>query len=83
MPGVGGNGEDGLELLSREHARKLAEDFRRRGGHDPCRQIPRALLSAEHIMEYVTATGMIAPLYAGKRMKKASYQGRIGENAYE
>ena len=83
MPGVDGNGEDGLELLSRGHARQLAEDFRRRGGHDPCRQIPRALLSAEHIIEYANTTGMIAPLYDGKRMKKASYQGRIGENAYE
>lgn len=83
MPGINQNSEDGLELLSRKHACKLAEDFRIRGGHDPCRQIPRALLSAEHIIEYATATGMISPLYDGKRMKKASYQGRIGENAYE
>lgn len=70
-------------ILRREHARQQADRFNLEGGNDPRPDIPRALLSAEHIIEYVKSTGMIAPLYDGKRMKKASYQGKIGENAYE
>ena len=82
MPGVGGNGEKEREVLSREEARKRAADFKCGDGKDPCPAIPHALLSADHIIEYTKRTGMISPLYDGKRMKKASYQGKIGENAY-
>lgn len=42
---------------------------------DPCPHIPRALLSREHIMEYVRATGMLFPFYPDEaRLKSASYE---------
>ena len=77
------NSEEEQLILRRDDARQQAERFNLEGGNDPRPDIPRALLSAEHIIEYVRSTAMIAPLYDGKRMKKASYQGKIGENAYE
>ncbi|MER8578959.1 hypothetical protein NKG95_09445 [Mesorhizobium sp. M1423] len=49
-------------------------------------EIPPSLLSAEHIEKYVLATGLIAPFFLGggrkSRLKKASYEGRIGSKAY-
>ncbi|WP_376704197.1 hypothetical protein RQ479_04105 [Mesorhizobium sp. ISC25] len=49
-------------------------------------QVPPSLLSAEHIEKYVLATGLIAPFFLGggrkSRLKKASYEGRIGSKAY-
>lgn len=74
------------KILSREDARRLAEERRDSGQPDPCPEIPPSLLSAEHIKKYVTATGAIAPFYIeggrNSRLKKASYEGRIGERAY-
>ena len=87
MPGVGGNGENEREVLSKEEARKRAADFKCGDGKDPCTEIPHALLSADDIIEYAKRTGMIAPLFCGgnrSRMKNASYEGRIGgEFAYK
>ena len=80
MPGVGGNGEKEQLILSTDIARERAENF---DGKDPFPWIRPALLSADDIKQYAKKTGMIAPLYDGDRMKKASYQGKIGESAYE
>ena len=53
---------------------------------DPCSRIKPSLLSADHIIEYVHQTGMIAPFEATggdkSRLKAATYEGRIGEVAY-
>jgi deoxycytidine triphosphate deaminase len=49
------------------------------------KRIPPSLLSAEHIKDYVLATGLISPFYIGgkkPRLKKASYEGRVGSVAY-
>lgn len=50
-------------------------------------EIAPSLLTADDIKKYVMATGLIAPFYEGgggkSRMKDASYEGRIGEKAYE
>ena len=74
------------EILSREGARSLAEEHRNSGQPDPCTDIPPSLLSAEHIKRYVMATGAIAPFHIDggrhSRLKKASYEGRIGRCAY-
>ena len=67
-------------ILSTDVARERAENF---DGKDPFPWIRPALLSADDIKQYAKKTGMIAPLYDGDRMKKASYQGKIGESAYE
>ena len=49
-------------------------------------EIAPSLLNAGDIKKYVLATGLISPFYEGggknSRMKDASYEGRIGENAY-
>ena len=74
------------QVLSTESARQLAEGFKNRGGWDPYPHIPCALLSADHVIQYAQRTGMISPLYRGKswiRMKKASYEGRLGKFAYK
>ncbi len=79
MPSVSRNGGEEQLILSKEKARQIAENFN--GGDDPYPEIPCALLSAEHIIKYAKKTGMIAPLFRGgdrARMKKASYEGRIG-----
>ena len=51
------------------------------------KQIPHALLCSSDIIQTVRATGMISPFYEGggrkSRLKKASYEGRIGNKAYE
>ena len=74
------------EILSREGARSLAEQHRDSGQHDPFPGTPFSLLSAKHIKEYVMATGAIAPFYIDggnrSRLKKASYEGRLGKHAY-
>ena len=63
------------EILSRDEARRLAEDHRDSGQRDPFPKILPSLLSAEHIERYVTATGAIAPFYVDggrhSRLKKA------------
>lgn len=51
------------------------------------KEIPHALLSSGDITRVVRATGAISPFYEGggrrSRLKKASYEGRIGSKAYE
>ncbi len=80
--------ENGPEkrILSRDDARKLAEDHIKPGQTDPFPEIPPSLLSADHLGKYVMRTGAIAPFYTGggrrSRLKKASYEGRIGKSAY-
>ena len=72
--------------LTRDNARKLAEEHRGSGQSDPFPEIPPSLLSAEHIKEYVMATGAIAPFFVGggrrSRLKMAAYEGRIGDRAF-
>lgn len=72
-------------VLSSTEAEKLAEACRHK--EDPLSPpVPPSLLSAEHIERYIRATGLIAPFYSGggknSRLKKASYEGRIGEKAF-
>ena len=80
--------DDGLEkeVLCRDEARKRAEEHSNSGQRDPFPKVPPSLLSAEHIEKYVMATGAIAPFYTGggrnSRLKNASYEGRIGDQAY-
>ena len=70
---------DERELVSREQGRQLAEDWRVKPGS---LKIPNTLLSSQDIVKVVQATGIISPFYTegGKkgRLKKASYEGRIG-----
>lgn len=51
------------------------------------KDIPHALLSSGDIKRVVLATGAISPFFEGggrkSRLKKASYEGRIGSKAYE
>jgi len=51
------------------------------------KDIPHALLSSGDITQVVLATGAVSPFYEGggrkSRLKKASYEGRIGSKAYE
>jgi deoxycytidine triphosphate deaminase len=70
---------------------KLAEPFKFVSGqidyNDPWPKIDPSLLSADDIIEYVRKTGMIFPFSAKQdekkpRLKAASYEGRIGKNAY-
>ncbi|MGJ0533718.1 hypothetical protein [Methylocystis sp.] len=84
MQPANNSGEE-KEILGRSDAAELARQ--RRGKDDPFDNnvIPPSLLSADHIEKYVLATGMIAPFYKGgdkPRLKKASYEGRIGSKAY-
>ena len=80
--------DNGLEwkILSRESAQEQAEKYRDSGQPDPFPEIPPSLLAAEHIKKYVMRTGAIAPFHTGggrhSRLKKASYEGRIGKCAY-
>ncbi len=76
--------------LSEEAAKNLAETIRREP--DPfnassATPIAPSLLSAEHIENYVLKTGLISPFYLDGgddgRLKKASYEGRIGDHAYQ
>lgn len=76
----------GNQTLSRCEGRKRAEAFRDEEGGDPFPQVPAALLSARHIRDYVLCTGTIAPFDATKetgRLKKATYEGRIGDRTYK
>jgi deoxycytidine triphosphate deaminase len=74
---------DERELVSREQGRQLAEDWRVKPGS---LKIPNTLLSSQDIVKVVQATGIISPFYTegGKkgRLKKASYEGRIGTKAF-
>lgn len=74
--------------LSISDAERLARQFRSLEGDeaiadDPLPHIKPSLLSAEHIIEYVKKTGLIAPFSAdtskGGRLKKASYEARLSQ----
>ena len=80
-----GNGQE-HETLSRSDGQERAEAFRDGDKADPYPEIPSALLSATHISDYVFRTGAIAPFDAtanSGRLKKAAYEGRVGDAAYE
>ena len=81
-----GKSNEEREEMSRDEARKRAEKYRDSDQSDPFPWIRPSLLSAEDIRKYVLNTGAIAPFYAGggrhSRLKKASYEGRIGKCAY-
>ena len=74
------------KVLSQYEASELAEKYKHPGEPDPFPWIRPSLLSADHIRDYVMETGAIAPFYleGGRRsrLKKASYEGRIGGCAY-
>lgn len=72
-------------------AEKLARKFRATEespdvADDPCPHIAPSLLSADHILEYVRETGLVAPFSSDTskkgRLKKASYEARLGDSAY-
>lgn len=71
------------ELVSVEQGKALAEAWR---NNPTSLRVPNTLLSAKDIEKVVKATGTIAPFYKGggdsSRLKKASYEGRIGTKAY-
>ena len=77
-------------VLGASEAKQLAEKYRTTDGTvaqpDPFDCIPPSLLSAEHIKKYVKETGLISPFYTGggklSRLKKAAYEGRMGNAAY-
>ncbi|TJW88256.1 MAG: hypothetical protein E5V92_06145 [Mesorhizobium sp.] len=79
-------GEDPEILaLSTVEAAKRAASFLKKP--DPfAADIAPSLLSADHIEKYIQKIGMISPFYTGggrkARLKKASYEGRIGSKAY-
>lgn len=71
------------ELVSREQGRLLAEAWRREPKN---LRLPNTLLSSQDIEKVVKSTGIISPFYTGGgdkgRLKKASYEGRIGSTAF-
>ena len=71
--------------LSRCEGKRRATEFRRGDREDPHPNIPPSLLAAHHIVKYVSSTGAIAPFDASeeaRRLKKTTYEGRIGNKAY-
>lgn len=71
------------EDVSRSQAEGLAKAYR--GKKDPFEDVAPSLLSASDIIRYVRTTGLIGPFHLGgekSRLKKASYEGRIGSCAY-
>ncbi|MEP3632380.1 MAG: hypothetical protein ABJM82_00165 [Shimia thalassica] len=87
------NFNDSNYRLSDYEAEALAKKFRATKDSpeiedDPFKDIiPPSLLAAEHIIEYTMATGLVAPFVAqtgeNGRLKKASYEARLGEAAYQ
>ena len=74
------------DTLSRCQGKDVAEEFRSTNKPDPFPDTPHALLSADAIKSYVLATGAIAPFdprEESKRLKKAAYEGRIGDIVYQ
>ncbi len=75
------------KILDRSDGERRANDFINSGQVDPFPDVEPALLSADEIMKYVDKTGAISPFYCGgrekSRLKKASYEGRIGRHAYK
>ncbi len=78
--------EEEQEKLNQIKAEEIAENFRNSGRKDPLPNVPPALLSSEDIKNYIIETGAISPFFVGgspSRLKKASYEGRIGDKAYK
>jgi deoxycytidine triphosphate deaminase len=74
------------KILHRHDGKRYAENFRSNNKLDPFPAIPHALLSAEDVKKYVFATGAVAPFFSGpesRRLKRAAYEGRVGDTAYE
>lgn len=72
-------------LLTPERAKEIAESVKGSKDALSSKRIPPSLLSSEDIERYVLATGLISPFFKGgdkSRLKKASYEGRIGSIAY-
>lgn len=73
-----------IEAVSCARAAGLARNYR--GSADPFEDVKPSLLSASDIKRYAKLTGMISPFFTGggknSRLKKASYEGRIGQSAY-
>lgn len=71
------------ELVSRRRGERLAKAWRE---NPQDLQIPDTLLNSKDIIAVVEATGLISPFYIDggrkSRLKKASYEGRIGSRAY-
>lgn len=78
--------EEEREVLSTANAAVLAKEFRDEPDPFPYEEVPPSLLSSDHIEKYVLKTGLVSPFYLGggrkARLKKASYEGRIGSKAY-
>ena len=72
------------ELISPEQGKALAEAWESAPRE---LDIPDTLLSSDYITKTVEATGLISPYYTGggryARLKKAAYEGRIGNCAYK
>lgn len=69
--------------LTRERGEELAQKAKGKPPPKELENIPPSLLSAEHIRDFVMSTGLISPFDGqGERLKKASYEGRIGEKAF-
>jgi len=83
---------DDIEIfeLDRDNAKLLAEPYKpgapSKNQPELIANIPYSLLSAEHISLVVKETGLISPFYSKggrkSRLKKAAYEGRIGDKAY-
>lgn len=72
-------------ILTDVDAEQIAKAVQGKSDVLKSKRIPPSLLSAEHIKDYVLATGLISPFYTGgkkPRLKKASYEGRVGSVAY-
>ncbi len=77
--------DEEVEVLSREDARRIAESIIGQGDPLAHLDIAPSLLSTQHIEAYVQATGLIGPFFKGghpPRLKKASYECRMGTKAY-
>jgi len=72
------------EIVSRLQGEGLANNYR--DSPDPFTDVSPSLLAASDIERYVRKTGLISPFFTGggdrSRLKKASYEGRIGSAAY-
>lgn len=73
-----------VEIVPYVRADGLARIYK--GSADPFTDVSPSLLSASDIERYVRKTGLISPFVIGggkrSRLKKASYEGRIGNSAY-
>lgn len=73
-----------IEAVSCARADGLGRVYR--GSADTFDDVKPSLLAASDIERYAKKTGMISPFFTGggtkSRLKKASYEGRIGNSAY-